>query len=111
MLVLCELSALPLGRTCLFKVGQRTVIALNTHAGYRVYLNRCPHLFIPLNWGDNVNLDNEGKYLRCETHGALFTLEDGDCILGPCKGEALWALDVSIKNNQLWIDPSEIESN
>lgn len=58
------------------------------------YLNRCPHLGIELNWMPGRFLDVDGHFIQCSTHGALFTPERGDCIAGPCQGDALTALEV-----------------
>lgn len=57
------------------------------------YLNQCPHTGAPLNWSPGQFLDAEGEHLMCSLHGALFRIEDGYCIYGPCAGAALTALD------------------
>ena len=60
------------------------------------YLNSCPHLGTPLNWdGDRFISDDSGLIL-CATHGALFEIEDGDCVSGPCAGQALEAVPVAL---------------
>ena len=35
--------------------------------------------------------------ILCATHGALFRIEDGHCLSGPCVGESLTPLPVSIE--------------
>lgn len=54
-----------------------------------VYENSCPHLGVPLNWAPDRFLDARRDHIVCGTHGALFRIEDGVCVRGPCAGEAL----------------------
>lgn len=60
----------------------------------RAYLNRCPHMGIELNWMPGRFMDADNLFLQCSTHGALFKPGDGECIAGPCQGDALTALDI-----------------
>lgn len=65
------------------------------------YINRCPHIGIELNWLPNQFLDLSGELIQCSTHGALFRIEDGHCIHGPCHGDQLEPLDLQVKGE--WI--------
>jgi 8-oxo-dGTP diphosphatase len=56
--------------------------------GARAYRNVCPHVPIPLDRGGEPLLTEEG-FLACRNHGALFAVEDGFCVAGPCAGETL----------------------
>jgi nitrite reductase/ring-hydroxylating ferredoxin subunit len=69
------------------------------------YRNRCPHLGIELNFQPDVFLDSERHYIHCINHGALFRIEDGVCIYGPCNGESLEALDVQVIDDGVWLPP------
>ncbi|MBK8970753.1 MAG: Rieske 2Fe-2S domain-containing protein [Hahellaceae bacterium] len=60
----------------------------------RAYLNRCPHLGIELNWMPDQFLESGGDLIICSTHGALFKIDDGLCISGPCQGQALTQLTI-----------------
>jgi len=60
----------------------------------RAYLNQCPHTGIELNWMPGRFMDTDNLFIQCSTHGALFKPRDGECIAGPCQGDALTALDV-----------------
>jgi nitrite reductase/ring-hydroxylating ferredoxin subunit len=53
------------------------------------YLNRCPHIGSPLEWQPHEFLDPEGAFIQCAMHGALFRMEDGFCVSGPCAGDSL----------------------
>lgn len=53
------------------------------------YINVCPHWGAPLDIVPGRFLDREGRHIICSTHGALFRIDDGRCIKGPCLGAAL----------------------
>lgn len=108
-LALCPLTELQAGQARGFAVGGRSIILLRTAPQQvQAFLNRCPHLGVPLNWEDNAYMDSDGRLLRCATHGALFEPASGLCILGPCKGEYLWQLDCRIRDGMVEIDPREL---
>lgn len=62
----------------------------------RAYLNRCRHLPVPLDGGSRQFLSRDGEHLLCGTHGALYRLDDGFCVEGPCEGESLIALPITV---------------
>ncbi|PCJ33194.1 MAG: FeS-binding protein [Gammaproteobacteria bacterium] len=68
------------------------------------YKNSCPHLGIPLNWQPDEFLSLEHTHIQCSTHGALFTLESGNCILGPCVGQSLEPLALDFHQNEIWLN-------
>ena len=53
------------------------------------YLNDCPHTGGPLDWVPGVFLDIDETYIQCATHDALFRIDDGQCVHGPCAGQHL----------------------
>lgn len=58
------------------------------------YRNLCPHRHIPLNWQPHDFIDEESGLIRCSSHGARFSMEDGYCVAGPCLGQSLQLLHV-----------------
>ena len=68
------------------------------------YVNSCPHIGTPLEIRPNHFLDQEGKYILCSTHGALFQIDDGLCIAGPCVDDKLTAIDIEVKDGALFVD-------
>ncbi len=60
----------------------------------KAYLNICPHLGIELNWMPGRFMDADNLFIQCSTHGALFKPGTGECIAGPCQGDALTMLEV-----------------
>jgi 8-oxo-dGTP diphosphatase len=64
------------------------ILLATPDGGARAYRNVCPHVPIPLDRGGEPLLTEEG-FLACRNHGALFAVEDGFCVAGPCAGETL----------------------
>lgn len=62
------------------------------------YQNSCPHTHGPLDWTPDRFLDEGADYIMCANHGALFQIQDGLCIYGPCKNEYLRALPCTVRN-------------
>lgn len=65
--------------------------------------NSCPHRGIRLEWQPDQFLDYEKQFIQCATHGALFGIDDGICIAGPCPGEQLEPLTVEIHDGEVWL--------
>lgn len=84
---------------------QRIDIFVFRHKGeILAYRNSCPHVGVPLDWATGQFLDPEGVHFQCPLHGALFQIEDGLCILGPCQGESLETVEVVVENGVLYFD-------
>ena len=66
-----------------------------------VYVNACPHIGVSLDWTPNDFLTRDGANIVCSTHGALFVIDTGLCIQGPCKGDRLERVLVTIEDG--WI--------
>jgi nitrite reductase/ring-hydroxylating ferredoxin subunit len=73
-----------------------------------LYWNRCPHLGTPLEWEENRFLDADGALIQCSTHGALFEIENGHCLVGPCRGKYLEKIPFILDNDMVMIDDSSI---
>ncbi|MDN3650400.1 Rieske (2Fe-2S) protein [Reinekea marina] len=68
-----------------------------------VYKNECPHLGVNLEFQEDVFLDQDGALIECSTHGALFEIESGNCLAGPCQGEHLTAIPFKIENDLIHV--------
>ena len=71
--------------------------------GVYAYLNRCAHIPVELDWMEGEFFDKAGLYLICATHGATYEPDTGHCIMGPCKGQRLVALQVEERDNQVYL--------
>ena len=53
--------------------------------------------------GQVVYVSDDGKYLMCYTHGALYEFATGLCVDGPCKGQALYRLPVRVDRGEILV--------
>jgi nitrite reductase/ring-hydroxylating ferredoxin subunit len=60
------------------------------------YVDRCPHAGLPLAQALDQYLTPDGGLIACSWHGAMFTIEAGTCVGGPCVGAKLspWPVEV-----------------
>ena len=72
-----------------------------------VYINRCPHVGAPLDWQPGQFLTRDKDLIQCTAHGALFNIEDGECVFGPCVGRALEDVAVTVRDGQVFAAPEE----
>jgi nitrite reductase/ring-hydroxylating ferredoxin subunit len=70
----------------------------------RAYVNHCPHAGFPLNWTPDAFLAPEAPMILCSMHGALFEVESGLCISGPCQGLGLRPLAVRVERGYVMLD-------
>ncbi len=59
------------------------------------YVNQCPHFKVPVNARPDTFVNSRGL-IMCAWHYAMFRLEDGYCVEGPCQGLALKPVPVHI---------------
>jgi nitrite reductase/ring-hydroxylating ferredoxin subunit len=62
------------------------------------YVDRCPHAGLPLTQVLDDYLTPDGALIACAWHGALFEVETGACVGGPCMGQALTAWPVAMRD-------------
>lgn len=72
-------------------------------AGVRAWLNVCPHAGRRLDWAPGKFLRNKDGQLVCAVHGATFELAGGVCVAGPCRGAALRAVAVDVREDAVWL--------
>ncbi len=85
---------------------EHALFAVRKGGRLHVYRNRCPHTGVNLEWMPNEFFDYERNYIQCAMHGALFAVEDGRCLRGPCLGQSLRKLPLSIRDDGCWVDLS-----
>jgi len=104
----CAADALEPGQTAEFELirgGRRIHSFLVNHGGgHHAYVNRCPHAGTPLDWWPNEFFTEDGRYLICATHGAVFAPDTGLCVDGPCPGARLERLTVARHGDDLVVD-------
>ena len=80
-------------------IGEVAIFVVRQNDDAFAYLNACPHLGTPLDWG---GFDGGGNFVSadsgnilCATHGAEFRIVDGLCLAGPCLGKRLQGVRLS----------------
>ena len=105
MIKICDLDDIEegksLGITLEINGSRQMLLIVRSSDKAFVYLNSCPHIGTPLNLHPNKFLSHDKKHIICSTHGALFQIETGHCIFGPCKGDYLESIPVFIKDQQI----------
>lgn len=87
-----------------FEIGDHNIFAVKRDGEIFVYLNSCPHIGIPLEFLPDDFLDAEQRYILCANHGALFEIDSGQCVSGPCPGQALIAVPFILNNGVIEIN-------
>ncbi|MDH5516328.1 MAG: Rieske (2Fe-2S) protein [Gammaproteobacteria bacterium] len=70
---------------------------------FYAYKNSCPHTGASLNWQQDLFLDLDHAFIQCSVHNALFEIDSGYCISGPCSGSSLHELNLTIENDDLFV--------
>ena len=79
------------------------VLAVRKDDQVFVYINSCPHIGTPLDFHAGKFLSRDSKHIICSTHGALFEIESGYCIFGPCRNSYLEGVPVAVSNGEVQI--------
>ena len=101
----CAAAMVPPGRTATFRLERagRSVhgFVVNHEGHYRAYVNSCPHVGTPLDLWPNEFFTDDGRTLICSTHGALYEPASGLCTAGPCVGDRLTPLPLTLEADTL----------
>jgi nitrite reductase/ring-hydroxylating ferredoxin subunit len=65
------------------------------------YVDRCPHAGVPMAQQLDEYLTPAGDLIVCAWHGALFRIDDGLCLGGPCVGQRLTPWPVALSGGQI----------
>ena len=90
---------------CFVRLGPAfgSVLVGRVRGAWLAYVNECKHRALPLDLGAGSPMSDDGKYLLCHQHGALYRLVDGRCIGGPCVGESLTSIGVREQGDEVEI--------
>ena len=100
---LCHINDIPDGGSKGFVHQGLHILALKQESKIFLYVNRCPHLGIPLEWKADQFLNHDNTLIQCNTHGALFLIDTGECISGPCSGDHLEPIDFEQQGNYVFL--------
>ncbi|HLT05679.1 MAG TPA: Rieske (2Fe-2S) protein [Pseudomonas sp.] len=105
MIRLCSPHELTEGQSRGFVLNGLRLLAVRRAGRVYAYENRCPHRGVPLEWQADRFLDETGTLLQCAHHGALFSIESGECVSGPCQGQELNLIPCEENAEGIWVDP------
>lgn len=104
MIRLCAPHELPEAQSRGFHVEDTQLFAVRKAGEVFVYRNRCPHRGVRLEWQADQFLDPSASLIQCARHGALFLIESGECVAGPCEGAALHMINSKEDTDGIWVD-------
>lgn len=81
------------------------VVSAASDDGDKIYAyhNACPHIGMNLEFTEHQFLDPDKQFIQCAMHGALFELNNGKCVHGPCLNQHLKPLNARIIDDHVWI--------
>jgi nitrite reductase/ring-hydroxylating ferredoxin subunit len=90
-------------RTDILQIGGQRVHGFVVRRGQAVfgYVDRCPHQGLPLAQVLDQYLTPDGGLIACSWHGAVFTVEEGTCVGGPCAGARLTPWPVEAREGRI----------
>ena len=102
---LCSLETIPEpgARNFVLQIGEAFFhgFVVRKDGAVRGYVDRCPHMGVPLAHELDRYLTSTGDLIMCGWHGALFRIEDGKCVGGPCVGDSLRAWPVEVRDGMI----------
>ena len=109
---LCDLGAIPDGESDGFVVdtadGRCGLMVIRQGGSVVSYLNSCPHIGTPLEIRPGKFLDQSGEHILCSTHGALFNIDDGLCVAGPCVDDKLTPVAIEVRDGAIYVDAATL---
>ena len=100
---LCHWDDIEEGQSKGFNHLPEPIVAIKKQGKLCVYINRCPHLGVPLEWQTDQFLNHDNSLIQCATHGAMFTIQQGYCITGPCEGSYLESVETLIQGEEVLV--------
>jgi nitrite reductase/ring-hydroxylating ferredoxin subunit len=79
-----------------------SLIVLRRDDAVRVFYNVCPHAGRRLDWAPGRFLIDQA-FLVCAAHGACFSVPDGACVSGPCRGQALGEVPCEVRDGEVFV--------
>lgn len=99
-ITLGRIDDIPDGEACGFdpaRTGRDTLFVVRQGDALYGWLDRCPHEVVtPLPYQRHKYLNASRTRIVCFAHGAQFDIASGQCLLGPCCGESLTKVPLTI---------------
>lgn len=107
MKILCHVDDIPEMGARGFAVDGEKLLVAKKGGQVHLYRNSCPHTGVNLDWQPDDFMSFDQLFLQCSTHGALFQIEDGYCVSGPCQGRSLTAVGFKLVDGQVMLPEPE----
>ena len=90
-------------RNFVLQIGERRFHGFVVRRGMAVfgYVDSCPHAGWPLAGFAGRFLTRDDDLILCGGHAALFRIEDGVCLAGPCPGQSLTPWPVRVEAGEV----------
>jgi nitrite reductase/ring-hydroxylating ferredoxin subunit len=119
--VICRANDLAPGEAAAFNLSRitetgegrpfRIFVVRLSRDSYVGYVNACPHEGIWLNFNAGLFFNEDRSRLRCGRHGALFDIQTGLCVEGPCRDRALEPLAIVVIDGDLCLSGVQLEED
>ncbi len=73
------------------------------------YLNLCRHWTVGLDFDGNEFFSEDGEWLVCKNHGAVYNPVTGGCEGGPCGGAPLYRVPLVEKEGFIYADVENVD--
>jgi nitrite reductase/ring-hydroxylating ferredoxin subunit len=97
---LCRIDEIPDGESRGFdphSEGHDTMLVVRRGNALYAWRDACPHISgVPMAWRKDAYLNAARDRIVCSAHGALFDIATGLCTLGPCLGQSLEQMTVTV---------------
>ena len=104
---ICKIDDLPEYGSKELELNGEQCFAVRQGSEVYIYRNSCPHVGLPLNLVPDQFLDYDKRYIQCTSHGAIFEINTGKCVAGPCINESLEPIPCFIKNGNVVMETGD----
>ena len=106
--ILCKTTDIedPGSKSFELKIKRKTqsIFVVHKEGNFFAYYNKCPHTGASLEWQEDQFLDLDKSLIQCATHDALFMIDSGKCIAGPCAGDTLQSLPLIVMADEIHLE-------
>jgi len=108
LIEVCNVELFSSTRAKGFKIDGLHFLIVEDDGELNAFVNRCPHQGVPLDWDNDQFLDIDEEFIQCATHGAIFDIQSGLCRSGPCVGQSLVRVPITVQAETVYIDPDDV---
>lgn len=99
----CAVANIPCGGVLPVTLDGYPVLVLRDLDKISVFVNACPHQFLPLDQRSSGIISADGKRLMCSNHQAEFNISDGEGVMGQGLGNCLARIPFCLKEGHLFV--------